>query len=200
MRPAVSVDWARFAEYSPGDPGQCRRDSSNYPRYRYLLGGVRGLHTPRVPGTLLWIGVNPSTATHLWTDPTVRRIQRFTLDAGYGRYEIVNLFAFRSRDPEDLPPAADPVGPGNRDVIREAIHRADRVVCAWGAVPNAGIRARRAVELRALVRLLTARGAPPSVALGFTQSGAPRHPLYLPRRALMLAMRWDWIPEGWRAA
>ena len=198
------ADWLRYAEYSPGDPGQSRRSHRTYPRYRYLLGGelrdpnATALLRPRIPGTLLWIGLNPSTATHLWDDPTVRRIQRFTLDAGYGRYEIVNLFGFRSRHPEELSADPDPVGLRNREQITGAIRTAERVVCAWGAVPTAAIRKERAEEIRHIYGILTVPGATASVCLGFTASGAPRHPLFLSRRAPMLAMSWDWVPDSWR--
>ena len=201
---AQLMDWSQYAEYSPGDPAQSRRSSPSYPRYRYVLGGrLREPQAllepaPRLPGTLLWVALNPSTATHLWSDPTVRRIQRFTLAAGYTCYEIVNLFAYRSRHPEELTATEDPVGPGNRVVVRMAVGMADRVVCCWGALPTAGIRDQRAAEIRWLYRLLTRAPHPKACCLGFTASGAPRHPLYLPSRAPMLAMTWDWVPEEWR--
>lgn len=197
-------DWIRYAEYSPGRPEERSRKSPRYPRFRYVLGGklrdpgARLFPPPVIPGSLCWIGLNPSTATHLGDDPTVRRIQRFTLAAGYAHYEIVNLFAYRSRHPEELAITQDPVGPQNHALVAQTVHRADRVICAWGAVPDSAIREQRAAEIRWLYRLLT---DPPSVntaCFGFTASGAPRHPLFLRKTAPLLAMSWDWIPDEWR--
>ena len=206
----MTLDWSRYAEYSPGDPGQARRNHRDYPEFRYLLGGelreppgqLLKRTPPGIPGKLCWIGLNPSTATHHWDDPTVRRIQSFTLAAGYRRFEIVNLFAYRSPEPKKLAEALDPVGPRNHEHVSEAVHRAARVICAWGTagwcVGHDRIRAARFEQIRWLYRLLTDPPGVNAACFGFTASGAPRHPLFLRKTAPMLAMTWDWVPDEWR--
>ena len=49
--------------------------------------------------SLLWIMLNPSSATAKINDPTMRRCMSFTQDNGYNVFHVVNLFAFRSKDP-----------------------------------------------------------------------------------------------------
>ena len=76
-------------------------------RYRYEL--VR--HLSNDPATVLFIGLNPSTATDVVDDPTVRREVDFARRWGFGRYVKANLYALRSTHPSELKRAADPVGP-----------------------------------------------------------------------------------------
>lgn len=49
--------------------------------------------------SLLWIMLNPSSATTNLNDPTMRRCISFTHDNGYNIFHVVNLFSFRSKDP-----------------------------------------------------------------------------------------------------
>ena len=143
---------------------------SNCHRYRYLLtrefGGV---------STCLFIMLNPSSADAVQDDPTVRRCIGFARRGGFGRLEVVNLYAFRSTSPSALFTALDPVGPDNVSEIREALGRADMVIAAWGN--NAGVNdnSGRVGEVMALIE----RSGKPVKCFGFTRQGQPRHPLYL---------------------
>lgn len=76
-------------------------------RYRYEL----ARHLSNDPATVLFIGLNPSTATDVVDDPTVRREVDFARRWGFGRYVKANLYALRSTHPSELKRAADPVGP-----------------------------------------------------------------------------------------
>ena len=190
--------WSRSAEFSPGDP-LAKRGEPDYPTFRYALRGdwdgatLPFLLQPFRPGRLLWIGLNPSRATHFVDDPTVRRIQDFTLRARYRRYAVVNLFAYRSRHPQDLVTAVDPVGPRNAEVIREHLGEAAAAVCAWGTAPlSIGPRLTGPAEDRiAWIRSLLARRAGTRVlALGYTDRLAPRHPLYVKKTQPLVPMRW----------
>lgn len=135
--------------------------------YRFLLGRVWA------PGpTLLWVMLNPSTATERQNDPTVARGVRRARAMGFGAVEIVNLFAFRATRPQDLLRAADPVGQGNDAVIAAAARRAGQILCGWGAHGGHQGRAAR------VTGLLRGRGHA-LWHLGLTQGGQPRHPLYL---------------------
>jgi len=138
--------------------------------YRYRLWREWAKGRP----TVLWIMLNPSTADHLGNnDPTIERCERRSAAWGFGRMEVVNLFAFRSPYPAALREAADPAGPGNDAVILEIADLADMVLCAWGAHGRLNGRA------EAVRTLLTGR---PLHCLGFTKSGEPSHPLYLAYR------------------
>ena len=136
--------------------------------YRYVL-------TRRIPSMLRWVRpilfvmLNPSTATASVPDPTVTRCIGYATREGCTILTIVNLFAFRSAYPEDLRAAPDPVGPENiRHVTEQWTAHAliGKIVVAWGAQPFA-----RRSELR---KQMSGLGA---LCLGTTKSGEPRHPL-----------------------
>jgi hypothetical protein len=136
--------------------------------YRYWLDrhwGSSGTHAT-------WIMLNPSTADALEDDPTIRRCIAFTKAWGLDGLIVVNLFAFRSPDPQALMFATDPVGEANDDFIRQAVFPWSVVVAAWGAHKLA---AQRAAQVMQIVQD-QAGGAG---CLGLTKGGGPRHPLYV---------------------
>lgn len=128
----------------------------------------------RSKGRILWVMLNPSTATEATFDPTVRRCYGYSTAWGYGSMEVVNLFALRATDPRKLLTVDDPVGPDNSRLIYKAVTEANRIMVAWGAHP---IVTRTHQDL-VLLRILCRAGGPP-YALKVTKSGAPSHPLYL---------------------
>lgn len=127
---------------------------------------------PPGPG-IAWICLNPSTADEHQLDPTLRRIRGFSDAWGYHYFLMLNAFAWRDTDPAGLRTAPDPVGPDNDRWIAHVLARMDRVMVAWG---NDGAFLARDRAVRAL--LDPAR----TFSLGFTQSGQPRHPLYVSAR------------------
>lgn len=52
--------------------------------------------------TLAFVMLNPSTADQLADDPTIRRCISFARAWKFGRLEVVNLFALRTRKPDEL--------------------------------------------------------------------------------------------------
>jgi hypothetical protein len=133
-------------------------------QYRYLLTRTWNSES----ATIVFIGLNPSTADETADDPTVRRCVGFARKWGYGGLVLINLFAFRSTDPKRLNDVADPVGPQNDTTIRRCCDRSSCVVAAWGAQGTLMERDRRVLELLS-----------EPLCLGVTKSGSPRHPLYL---------------------
>lgn len=124
-----------------------------------------------------FVMLNPSTADEVDDDPTIRRVQGFARREGCTRLVVVNLFALRSTDPDGLHYHDAPVGPDNDAAIRDAVREADLVVCAWGGHEAARERG------PAVLSAIREWGAQP-MCLGQTRiSGAPRHPLYLPKAA-----------------
>jgi hypothetical protein len=148
--------------------------------WRYSL--TRDLPPAGGSGSVVFVGLNPSTADETRDDPTTRRCVGFAQAWGFARLELVNLFAFAARHPADLRRAPDPVGPGNRSALQRALAEADLVVCAWG---NDGIGPHADAVL--------AHAARPH-CLGLTGRGAPRHPLYA--RAATMPQRLDAARSG----
>jgi hypothetical protein len=135
--------------------------------YRYLLTRRWG------PGeSLLFVLLNPSTATEERNDPTVERCERRARMQGFGAFAVTNLFAWRATRPLDLRAAMDPVGPDTDRVLTEAALAADRVICGWGM--HGGLLGRGG----AVAARLHAEGLS-LWHLGLTRTGAPRHPLYV---------------------
>jgi hypothetical protein len=131
-------------------------------------------------GTVVFIGLNPSTADEGRDDPTIRRCIGFARGWGFARLEVLNLFAFRATKPTALLDADDPVGPDNDSTIATVLRAADLVVCAWGAFPN-GERSAHVLKLVAV-----------PYCLGVTKNGSPRHPLYV--RASVDPLPWSAAP------
>ena len=128
-------------------------------------------------GRVVFVMLNPSTATAVLVDPTVKRCLRFAREWGYGAVEVANLFALRSTDPKALYAHAAPVGEGNDLAILAACGAADLVVAAWGVHGALTGRA------EAVLGLFSSHGII-AHSLKVTKDGAPGHPLYLPSTAV----------------
>jgi hypothetical protein len=120
-------------------------------------------------GTIVFIGLNPSSADEVKNDPTVSRCIGFARRWGYGGMVMLNAFAYRATDPKDLKKAPDPVGPHNDYWILIQSFAADVVVGCWGNHGRFRDRETRVVEL-----------VPRLLCFGKTKLGCPKHPLYLP--------------------
>ena len=140
---------------------------SSCERYRYRLTRVWSAG-PRV----VFVMLNPSTATELQNDPTVERCERRARALGFGSFAVANIFAIRATDPRVMRADADPVGPGNDLAILEVVAQAERIVCGWG---SHGAHLGRGAAVEALLRG-TGRDLH---QLGLTLAGAPKHPLYI---------------------
>lgn len=142
--------------------------------YRYQL--HRSWRHPDEARTVCtFIGLNPSTADASEDDPTIRRCVRFADDWGCTDLYMVNLFAFRSTDPQNLLSMRDPVGPENDRYLIEACLQSNIIVAAWGAHKMAR---KRDAEVRSLM-VGGRRMASLLRCLGTTKDGSPKHPLYI---------------------
>ena len=119
-------------------------------------------------GTVLFIGLNPSTADHHGDDPTIRRCVRFARDWGFHKLIVANLFAYRATYPEDLLNAQEPVGSRNDIWIQSSYRSAQLTVACWG---NHGSYIDRSTNIR--------KQLPRLHYLKMNHSGQPAHPLYL---------------------
>lgn len=140
--------------------------------YRYSLTRIWDEQAPRV----VFIMLNPSTATEVQNDPTIQRCEQRARKLGFGGFCAVNIFAIRATDPRDMRAASDPEGPDNMAALDAAAQWADLSIAAWGVHAehrNQGPIV--AARLRAAGHRLH--------QLGLTKAGHPRHPLYLPYTA-----------------
>jgi hypothetical protein len=141
-------------------------------------------------GTLVFCGLNPSTADPEKNDPTVTRELNFTHGFGYRRYVKINLLTGRATHPANLSLLDDAVGPRADEALRTAVKLAreeGRFVCAWGALPESPKALNVLLRERAdwtMATLQLYRVHP--WCLGVTMNGAPRHPLYLPKTAQLV--------------
>lgn len=141
-------------------------------RYRYSLTRTWDREGRR----LLYIMLNPSTATERANDPTIARCERRARQLGYGALRVCNLFALRATDPALLRRAEEPEGPENERQVRDAARWADDILCAWGVHGTYRNQCER-------VAGWLDDPAGRVLALGLTRDGHPRHPLYLPDAA-----------------
>lgn len=140
-------------------------------RYRYALTRVWDPDAPR----LLYVMLNPSTATEQQNDPTIERCERRARALGYGGFRACNLFAWRETSPALMKTAADPTGPENDAQLAAAadwVGACGLILCGWGAH---GTHLGRGATV---AQLLAATGRHLG-HLGLTRDGQPRHPLYI---------------------
>lgn len=141
---------------------------SDCERYRYALTRTWGNSGSKV----LFVMLNPSTATEVQNDPTVERCERRARALGFDAFRVCNIFAWRDTDPFKMRKAKEPVGPENDAAIVEACDWADHIVCAWGT-HGEHLNRGPAVEI-----LMRATGYPLH-HLGLSKAGHPKHPLYI---------------------
>ncbi len=180
------VDYANFITMNHSANGEDRRalfsvcylcdggydrqhNCDDYRSYRYLL-DITWDHALPIMTT---IALNPSTATHLVNDATIRRGIGFAKSFGCGGYRMLNAFAWRATDRRELRRAHDPVGPLNTlEFLREMA--TELTIACWGGT----IQERqwkhwyRGHEI--------AEAIPNLMCLQKTSGGHPTHPLYLP--------------------
>jgi len=137
---------------------------SNCRKYRYTLKHVWDEELE----TVVFIGLNPSTADENQLDPTLRRIRGFSSDWGYGSFIMLNAFAFRATDPKDMKKADDPIGPENDNFIRFVCSSHNLVIACWGTHGEFMNRWKTVLDM-----------AGETKCLKITKSGQPSHPLYL---------------------
>lgn len=143
------------------------------------------------PKSVLFIMLNPSTADGTTDDPTIRRCAGFCKAWGYDRLEVVNLFAYRTKDPVELlalNDIDDPEGPKNASTIKSLVADEEaffggnvgKIVCAWG---NHG------AYLGQDETVLGWLGDRERFALRVSKDGHPGHPLYLPADSKLVPFR-----------
>lgn len=156
--------WRLDAEITArfGGPNNC---------YRYML---RERWDETLPA-VMWLCMNPSTATLDNADPTLMKTGGFARRWGYGAQYIANVHAYRATDSIRLLEVDDPVGPENDAAILSMAEMSALVVLAYGKPKPKALRTRGPVVTQML------RDAGIRLAyLRMSADGTPWHPLYLP--------------------
>ncbi len=143
-------------------------------KYRYRL-GREWAEGP----TCVFIMLNPSTADALKDDHTIRRCMYYAKREGCGTLTVVNLFAYRTKDPKVMKAQEDPIGPENDAHIEACVGGAKIVIAAWGANGGHNGRCSR-------VRHIVLMEGIPLYALNFTKADMPGHPARLRNDAPLL--------------
>ena len=132
---------------------------------------VEGQHSR----TILWIGMNPSTANIDFNDPSCHREFLFSRQWEYTRYLKGNILDYRATRPRDIPRdlgAARSLR--NLEAIGEMAADAECVVIAHGNMLK-----RHHPAIDDVLRVL-AQNRVPMFCLGWTGKGVPRHVLTVP--------------------
>ncbi|MGR3761502.1 DUF1643 domain-containing protein [Roseobacteraceae bacterium NS-SX3] len=124
---------------------------------------------------VMFVMLNPSTATEVQNDPTIERCERRARALGFGGFRAANIFAYRATDPRVMRAADDPEGPDNAAALLEGAGWTDVVVCGWG---THGEHRGQGPRAEALLR----GTGKPLHHLGLSKAGHPKHPLYIAYR------------------
>lgn len=132
--------------------------------YRYALWRIWSPNRP----LLLFIGINPSIANELESDPTITRNMTRASRNGFGGLLVANLFGLVSTDRKLLLKVTDPVGELNDYYIQQMVKLSSVQLCAWGSFK--GVKPRADIVYQLLNN---------PVSLLVNQDGEPGHPLYV---------------------
>ena len=113
-----------------------------------------------------FVGCNPSTADAEKDDATIRNLYSLCEYHGFGGFVMVNLYAYRSTNPEFLHIIDNPIGPKNDYYIRKAFAQSNKVIFMWG---NIGAFGNRDNDVKSMIR--------EAYCISETKMGNPRHVL-----------------------
>lgn len=149
-----------------------KSDATIVGNYRYSLSRIWDDSLDKIT----FIMLNPSTADATADDKTILSCIRQAKSWGYGGFEVVNLFSYRSTDMTVLNNSvANVIGDENDKYIKLSIAEADKVILAWGnalSEKKVKVHPERASEV---IKLL---GNIPLYCIELTGIGCPKHPLY----------------------
>lgn len=126
---------------------------------------------------ILFIGLNPSTATFDTDDQTTKKLIEFTKIWGYGKYTLVNLFPYRATDHKELVNYNNQRAQVNRDIIRKNLSKTNKsnlVIPMWGNINK--IPKHLHGEVLAIEQMIKPFNPQ---CFGKNKDGSPKHPLML---------------------
>ncbi|KGG12921.1 MULTISPECIES: DUF1643 domain-containing protein [Prochlorococcus] len=143
---------------------------------------------------LLFIGLNPSTASNLSDDMTLKRLMGFCRAWKYGTLVVINLFAKVSKSPSSLKLCSDPVGIENDSEIKSRLlvwaNNSDwNLWLGWGAMgvyKNRNSKVLNFLEFFSKIRVKKLQKSLGPMVIGCTKGGHPMHPLYVSRSKVLM--------------
>lgn len=141
---------------------------------RNLLDDDPGAYAEFWDRYVMFLCLNPSTATETLDDPTVRQSWMRVRRWGYGSFVMANLFDFRATEPERMKAQPDPVSEWCDEWLWMTALGANKIVLAWGCD---GAHRNRDIEVLRLLERFRHR----MFYLTLTAQGFPSHPLYKAR-------------------
>lgn len=138
--------------------------------YRYVLYREWNNHLPN----MVIIGLNPSAADEEYDDRTVRRCINFARREGCGSLTMLNAFAFRATNPDELWTHPNTIGDENDHWIWLECREASKIIIAWGTHG----KKRQARILHMLREKIL-------FCFGKNADGTPKHPLYLSNNTML---------------
>lgn len=128
--------------------------------------------------SVVFIGLNPSTADETKDDPTIRRCISYAKEWGYSGIFMLNLFAYRCTNPKELRLVEHPIGIENDRYLEKYLSISLNIAC-WGTGGLQENRGQKVIELLGRENLM---------CLGQTKDGHPKHPLYLKKGIVPVAL------------
>jgi hypothetical protein len=145
-----------------------------YTDYRFIL-GTRG------EKPLITVGINPSTATPLALDNTLKSVERIALNNGFDSFIMFNVYPQRATNPDDMHSEMDKdLHEQNMKAFKnllKGIKGTPIAWAAWGTIINK--RAYLKTCLRDMVDIAIAYDVSWKKAGKISKEGHPHHPLYL---------------------
>jgi len=123
--------------------------------------------------TIMWLCMNPSSATNILDDATSRKLTRHSRRLGFGKLFLLNVMDYRATDPADLPQGEER-SPQNLNHIERCARHADRVVLAYGGLRKKPVWTQYADE--------AVEACQPAIMFhaADNEDGSPRHPRRFP--------------------
>ena len=119
---------------------------------------------------VLWVMLNPGTGeTEGRRRNTFERCKKWSVERGYGGLVFGNVFSLRSKSARDLLRLQLSEDALNSTALSFLSHLSSDTIVAWG---NHGAKSNLPESLRGILSN--------AQCFGFTQTGQPRHPLYVP--------------------
>ncbi len=143
--------------------------------------------------SVVFIGLNPSSANSFNNDMTLRRIINFCSKWDYKNIYIINLFGLISKSPVQLSKSNDPIG-GNNDLItlKSLKFWSEDSNCdlwlGWGDKGQFKGRDQKVIKLIKKFSNIKSSGnylSKSALCLGLSKKGNPRHPLYMPNSSVL---------------
>lgn len=139
------------------------------------------------------IMLNPSIADAVEDDRTINNIVNLAVHNNFGGVEVVNLFAYRATDRNELDTNSNiAIGDENDNYIIEAAKRSKKIVLGWG---NSAVELKNIKEHKrdkVVAELLNSKGYELFCAK-LTKKGCPKHPLYISGETQFFKIKWDGV-------